>query len=135
MKDAHDRAYEILASHREQMDLMANVLLERETVEGEACLALLDNTWTSTSSTRTRSSRPRRPRRPPRAPTDEHLADPNWKEEPVEPGDQDPNPPYREPAGGRRRRCARICFSTSDEAPVDAPAPQAPEQKGDGTER
>ena len=24
---------------------MANVLLERETVEGEACLALLDNTW------------------------------------------------------------------------------------------
>ena len=30
MKDAHDRAYEILNSHREQMNLMASVLLERE---------------------------------------------------------------------------------------------------------
>ena len=29
---------------------------------------------------------------------DEHLADPNWKEEPVEPGDQDPNAPFRTPA-------------------------------------
>ena len=45
MKEAHDRAYDILSAHREQMDLMASVLLERETVEGEACQALLDNTW------------------------------------------------------------------------------------------
>ena len=45
MKDAHDRAYEILSAHRDQMDLMASVLLERETVEGEACQALLDNRW------------------------------------------------------------------------------------------
>ena len=45
MKEAHDRAYEILSSHREQMDLMASVLLERETVDGEACEALLNNTW------------------------------------------------------------------------------------------
>ncbi len=45
MKDAHDRAYEILSSNRKQMDLMAEVLLERETVEGEACIALLDNAW------------------------------------------------------------------------------------------
>ena len=45
MKEAHDRAHEILTTHREQMDLMASVLLERETVEGEACEALLDNRW------------------------------------------------------------------------------------------
>ena len=45
MKQAHERAYEILNAHREQMDLMASVLLERETVEGQACEALLNNTW------------------------------------------------------------------------------------------
>ena len=31
--------------HKEQMDLMASVLLDRETVEGEACQALLNNDW------------------------------------------------------------------------------------------
>lgn len=45
MKHAHDTAYEILSSHKEQMDLMASVLLERETVDGEACQALLNNQW------------------------------------------------------------------------------------------
>ena len=45
MKEAHDRAYEILISKQEQMHLMASVLLERETVDGEACQALLDNRW------------------------------------------------------------------------------------------
>ena len=45
MKEAHDRAYEILSQHGAQMDLMASVLLERETVDGEACQALLDNRW------------------------------------------------------------------------------------------
>ncbi|MFR7746550.1 MAG: ATP-dependent zinc metalloprotease FtsH [Eggerthellaceae bacterium] len=45
MKEAHDRAVEILSAHRDQMDLMAHVLLERETVDGEACQALLDNRW------------------------------------------------------------------------------------------
>ncbi len=45
MKEAHDRAEEILQSHKDQMDLMATVLLERETVEGEACQALLDDEW------------------------------------------------------------------------------------------
>ncbi|MDO5335392.1 MAG: ATP-dependent zinc metalloprotease FtsH [Coriobacteriia bacterium] len=45
MREAHDRAYEILTLHKDQMDLMASVLLERETVDGEACQALLDNRW------------------------------------------------------------------------------------------
>ncbi|WP_251197462.1 ATP-dependent zinc metalloprotease FtsH [Anaerotardibacter muris] len=45
MREAHDRAYEILSSRKDQMNLMATVLLERETVDGEACEALLDNKW------------------------------------------------------------------------------------------
>ena len=45
MREAHDRAYDILSSRKEQMHTMARVLLERETVDGEACQALLDNTW------------------------------------------------------------------------------------------
>lgn len=45
MQEAHDRAYEILSTHKDQMDLMASVLLDRETVEGEACQALLNNDW------------------------------------------------------------------------------------------
>lgn len=45
MKQAHDLAYAILSERQEQMHLMAHVLLERETVDGEACEALLNNTW------------------------------------------------------------------------------------------
>ncbi|MEG0072530.1 MAG: ATP-dependent zinc metalloprotease FtsH [Raoultibacter sp.] len=45
MRDAHDRAYQILTDKHDQIDLMASVLLERETIEGEACEALLNNTW------------------------------------------------------------------------------------------
>ncbi|MGI6590845.1 MAG: ATP-dependent zinc metalloprotease FtsH [Eggerthellaceae bacterium] len=45
MRQAHDTAYEILSQHKEQMHLMASVLLERETVDGEACQALLENRW------------------------------------------------------------------------------------------
>ncbi len=45
MKQAHDRAYDILMERKDQMHLMAAVLLERETVDGEACQALLNNTW------------------------------------------------------------------------------------------
>ena len=45
MKEAHDTAYRILSENAEQMHLMASVLLERETVDGEACEALLDNRW------------------------------------------------------------------------------------------
>ena len=45
VNEAHDRAYEILAAHADQMHLMAKVLLERETVDGEACRALLDDEW------------------------------------------------------------------------------------------
>ena len=45
MREAHERAERILGERREQLDLMAKVLLERETVEGDAVDALLDNTW------------------------------------------------------------------------------------------
>ena len=45
MREAHERAEEILSARRDQLDLMAKVLLERETVEGDAVDALLDNEW------------------------------------------------------------------------------------------
>ena len=45
MREAHSRAREVLETHRDQMDLMAKVLLERETVEGEVVNALLDGKW------------------------------------------------------------------------------------------
>ena len=78
MKEAHDRAYEILSSHREQMDLMASVLLERETVDGAACQALLDNRWSEylehedeIIAKKDREEAEARER-------DAKLADPNW---------------------------------------------------------
>jgi len=45
MKVAHDRAHRILEEHRAQLELMADVLIERETVDGEAAQALLDDKW------------------------------------------------------------------------------------------
>ena len=45
MREAHRRAVEILDARRDQLDLMAKVLLERETVEGDAVNALLGNEW------------------------------------------------------------------------------------------
>jgi cell division protease FtsH len=45
IKQAHDRAYEVLSARASQMQTMARVLLERETVDGEALDALLNNTW------------------------------------------------------------------------------------------
>ena len=78
MKEAHDRAYEILSSHREQMDLMASVLLERETIDGAACQALLDNRWSEylehedeIIAKKDREEAEARAR-------DAKLADPNW---------------------------------------------------------
>ena len=45
LENAHNIARQIITEHRDQMDLMARVLLERETVDGEAAQALLDNRW------------------------------------------------------------------------------------------
>ena len=45
MREAHDTAHRILSENAEQMHLMVSVLFERETIEGEACEALLDNKW------------------------------------------------------------------------------------------
>ena len=45
MREGHDRARAVLDARRNQMDTMARVLLERETVEGEAVAALLDDSW------------------------------------------------------------------------------------------
>ena len=45
MREAHERARDVLGARRDQMDTMAAVLLERETVEGAAVGALLDGKW------------------------------------------------------------------------------------------
>ena len=88
-KEAHDRAYEILSSHREQMDLMASVLLERETVDGAACQALLDNRWSEylehedeIIAKKDREEAEARAR-------DAKLADPNWNGNAMDSNDVD----------------------------------------------
>ncbi len=43
--DAYDKAHTILAERRAQLDLMADVLIERETVDKEELQALLENKW------------------------------------------------------------------------------------------
>ena len=82
MREAHKRAERILGERREQLDLMAKVLLERETVEGDAVDALLDNKWDEylagkeqegSSAEATSSSTPHR--RAPRMSEEELAAD------------------------------------------------------------
>lgn len=118
MKDAHDRAYELLSKSREQMDLMASVLLERETVEGEACESLLDNNWSDylnrekdiiarkdaeeAEARRKDEEAMKAAEEARKAEEAARLADPNWRAAEVAPGDQDPNNPGRPaaPNGG-----------------------------------
>ena len=45
MRTAHERARDVLSKRKKQMKTMAEALLERETVEGEAVAALLENRW------------------------------------------------------------------------------------------
>ena len=45
MREAHQRAFDVLKPREEHMKTIVKVLLERETVDGEAVSALLDNTW------------------------------------------------------------------------------------------
>ncbi len=45
LNDAYATARKILTDNRAQLDLMAQVLLERETIEGSAVTALLENKW------------------------------------------------------------------------------------------
>ena len=78
MKEAHDRAYHILSTHREQMDLMASVLLERETVEGEACKALLNNNWNDYLQREGDIIAAKEAEEAAARARDEQLADPNW---------------------------------------------------------
>jgi cell division protease FtsH len=43
--EAYETAYRILTERREQLDLMADVLVERETVDKDELEALLEGTW------------------------------------------------------------------------------------------
>lgn len=97
MKDAHDRAESILKEHAAQMDLMASVLLERETIEGEACQALLDNKWDEYLA---RESEILAQQKKEEEEAGKRLSarSSDYLHAHVEPGDQDPNGPYRTPA-------------------------------------
>ncbi len=98
MREAHDRAHAILTAHADQMDLMASVLLERETIEGEACQALLDDRWQEylerEDDILAAKEAEEAAARAKDASDHPELADPAWREERVEPGDQNPNGPY-----------------------------------------
>ena len=91
MKEAHDRAYEILIAHREQMDLMASVLLERETVEGEACQALLENRWDDYLDHEDEINARKEAEEQAARERDEKLADPNCREKEGEGAAVSPN--------------------------------------------
>ena len=80
MREAHDRAYEILSSHADQMHLMASVLLERETVEGEACQALLDNSWDEYLAREDEIIARKEAEEAAARARDARLADPNWRD-------------------------------------------------------
>ena len=45
MREAHERARTVLETHADRMHVMAEVLLDRETVEGDAVAALLEGRW------------------------------------------------------------------------------------------
>ena len=79
MREAHDRAYEILSSHSDQMHLMASVLLERETVEGEACEALLNNRWDEYLAHEDEILARKEAEEAAARARDARLADPNWR--------------------------------------------------------
>ena len=106
LKEAHDKAHEILTARSDQMHLMARVLLERETVEGEACEALLENRWDDYLAREgdilAAKEREEAEARARDAANQERLADPNWRSEHVEAGDQNPNGPYRPAATNAR---------------------------------
>ena len=80
MREAHDRAYEILSTRPDQMHLMASVLLERETVDGEACQALLDNKWDEYLAREDEIIARKEAEEAAARARDERLADPNWRQ-------------------------------------------------------
>ncbi len=45
MREGHERAYAILDAHRDQMDAIAGILLEQETIEGHEVEKLLSDDW------------------------------------------------------------------------------------------
>ncbi len=79
MREAHDTAYEILSARPEQMHLMARVLLERETVDGEECEALLNNKWDEYLVREKEIIARKEAEEAAARARDEKLADPNWR--------------------------------------------------------
>jgi cell division protease FtsH len=64
LADSYARSKAILEEHRERLDTMAAVLLERETVEGPALDALLEGRWDEFVAQEPTSKKVRQPRKP-----------------------------------------------------------------------
>ncbi len=169
MKEAHDRAYDVLKDNAEQMHLMAKVLLERETVEGEACQALLDNKWDDylereddIIAAKEREEAEARALDEAKAKekgdtivddwdsdldddenkdedkddANEKLADPNWRNEHVAPGDQDPKGPFRTASycpkcGAELTEDANFCLKCGSSIPNGDTPLEASDEKTD----
>ncbi|MDO4889786.1 MAG: ATP-dependent zinc metalloprotease FtsH [Coriobacteriaceae bacterium] len=135
MQQAHERARQVLLAHQDQMHLMASVLLERETVEDEACQALLDNRWAEYVA-REQSEEGRRKRHldattvvnQPEAPAESQA-------QPEPPVSQDPpaGVPIAQPVAPRMQvppvpqRPVQPQVPRVPEVPQVPPAPQAPQ--------
>ncbi len=120
MKEAHDRATEVLSNHREQMDLMAKVLLERETVEGEACQALLDNRWDEYLKHEDEINARKEAEEAAARARDAQLSDPNWKGDESEDGTTPlPGPtPVKDETSAAGETPSQDETSTTEEAPA-----------------
>ena len=134
MKDAHiapTRSWQAIAS---RWISWPTCCLSARRWKARRALPCWTTRGTSISSTRTRSTpaRSRRGRRarPRRASGRSELEGRAGRA--GRPGSESAVP---RACGGDGDDAPASASSTSDEAPVDAPAPQAPEQKGDGTER
>ena len=149
MTEAHDRAYQVLTENMDQMHLMASVLLERETVDGEACQALLDNKWDEYLAHEDEIiARHEREEAEARA-RDARLADPNWRGEDADAVAQkfdaqaeaaralesDPNAGKADAVAGAPEPPAAVASAPEvDVAPAAADAPDSPADPKDGAQ-
>ena len=84
VEEAHQTAKDILTEHREQLDTISKILLERETIEAEQFVALLEGkpeeeVFADEEEAKPPEARPSRKRAPPaRAPARARVPGPVW---------------------------------------------------------
>ncbi|MBE6472719.1 MAG: ATP-dependent zinc metalloprotease FtsH [Coriobacteriaceae bacterium] len=126
MSEAHDCAYEILSARADQMHLMASVLLERETVDGEACQALLENKWDEYLAHEDEIIARKEAEEAAARARDERLADPNWRDK--------EQAAMQSAYGMAPAPAAGVAVAQEPAAPEPAPAPEDGEPADAGVE-